>query len=146
MLQWITFSWCTLKISKTFSWYCRRTRPDSFSNLETSSKIEQGMSSLFNVIWERVINLKNELYWATTAALSKKIKIEVMKMVLNAQKQKNVCVHFCSKRKSHDDPCLHSDGNKIKLVKEVKFLGVIFYCKLSLYHILRCWKKNDQKI
>ena len=53
-------------------------------------------------------------------------------MLLNSQKQKTVCVYFCSKRKSHDDPCLHSDGNKIKLVKEVKFLDVIFYSKLSL--------------
>ena len=68
----------------------------------------------------------------------KKIKIEMMKMVLNSQKLNTVCVHFCSKRKSHDDPCLHSDGNKINLVKEVKFFGVIFDSKLSLYHILRC--------
>ena len=28
-------------------------------------------------------------------------------------KTKTVCVYICSKRKSHDDPFLHLDGNKI---------------------------------
>ena len=41
-------------------------------------------------------------------------------------KTKTACVHCSSKLKSHDDPCLHLDGNKIKAVKEDKFLGVIF--------------------
>ena len=44
---------------------------------------------------------------------------------------KTACVHFCTKRKPQSDPCLHLDGNEIKVVKEVKFLGVIFDNKLS---------------
>ena len=35
-------------------------------------------------------------------------------------------VHFSTKRKPHKDPCIHLDGFQIKVVKEVKFLGVIF--------------------
>ena len=42
-------------------------------------------------------------------------------------KTKTACVHFCTKRKPHKDPYLHLDGNQIKVVKEVKFLDVIFY-------------------
>ena len=36
-------------------------------------------------------------------------------------KTKIACVHFCTKRKPHNDPCLHLDGNQIQVVKEVKF-------------------------
>ena len=32
---------------------------------------------------------------------------------------KIACVHICYKRKSHDDPCLNLDRNKIKVVNEV---------------------------
>ena len=63
-------------------------------------------------------------------------------------KTKTTCVHFCSKRKLHDDPCLQLDGNQIKVVKEAKFLGVIFYSKLSFVpHIKmfteKCYKALD---
>jgi hypothetical protein len=44
---------------------------------------------------------------------------------------KTACVHFCSKRKHYDDPILHLDGTLIKVVKEIKSLGVIFDSKLS---------------
>ena len=64
-------------------------------------------------------------------------------------KTKTTCVHFCSKRKLHDDPCLQLDGNQIKfVVKEAKFLGVIFNSKLSFVpHISmlkeKCYKAHD---
>ena len=51
-------------------------------------------------------------------------------MVLNSQKQKRQASIFAPKRKSHDDPCLYLEGNKIKVVKEVKFSGIIFDSKL----------------
>ena len=35
---------------------------------------------------------------------------------------------YCACVKCYHDPCLHLDGNQIKVVKEVKFLGVIFDC------------------
>ena len=60
-------------------------------------------------------------------------------------KTKTACVYICSKRKSHDDPFLHLDGNKIKVVKEVKFLGVIFDSKRSFVQHLKTLKKNVQK-
>ena len=44
---------------------------------------------------------------------------------------KTACVHFCNKRKHHDDPKLELDGSPIKVLKEVKFLGVIFDSKLN---------------
>ena len=55
------------------------------------------------------------------------------------------CVHVCSKRKSHDDPCLHLDVNKIKVVKEVKFLGVIFDSKLSFVSHIKMLKEKCTK-
>ena len=39
----------------------------------------------------------------------------------NGFKFSTAYVHFCTKRKPHNDPCLHLDGNQIKVVKEVKF-------------------------
>jgi hypothetical protein len=44
---------------------------------------------------------------------------------------KTACMPFCSKRKHHDDPKLHLDGTPIQVIKEIKFLGVMFDNKLS---------------
>jgi hypothetical protein len=44
---------------------------------------------------------------------------------------KTACMHFSFKQKHNDDPKLHLDGTPIKVVKEIKFLGVIFDSKLS---------------
>ena len=49
---------------------------------------------------------------------------------------KTVCVHFTKSRKLHPDPELYLNGNKIPIVNQVKFLGVIFDKKLTfLAHI-----------
>ena len=49
---------------------------------------------------------------------------------------KTVCVHFTQTRKACPDPELYLNGNKIPIVNQVKFLGVIFDKKLSfLPHI-----------
>ena len=34
---------------------------------------------------------------------------------------KTTCVHFSSKPKGHDDPCLQLDGNQIKVFKRQTF-------------------------
>ena len=60
-------------------------------------------------------------------------------------KTKNACVHFCTKRKPHNDPCLHLDGNQIKVVKEVKCLGVIFDNKLSFLPHIKMLKEKCAK-
>jgi hypothetical protein len=39
---------------------------------------------------------------------------------------KTAYVHFCNKRKHDDDPKLELDSSPIKVLKEMKFLGVIF--------------------
>jgi ribonuclease HI len=44
---------------------------------------------------------------------------------------KTVCIHFCNKRRAHSDPLLLLNGQPIPVVKETKFLGVIFDHKLS---------------
>jgi ribonuclease HI len=44
---------------------------------------------------------------------------------------KTVCVHFCNQRGLHPDPQLYLNGQPIPVVKETKFLGVIFDSKLS---------------
>jgi hypothetical protein len=49
---------------------------------------------------------------------------------------KTVCVHFTRSRKLHPEPSLTLNGNLIPVVKEAKFLGVVFDRKLSfLPHI-----------
>ena len=63
-------------------------------------------------------------------------------------KVKTSCVHFCNKRKVHNDPELYLNGNLIKVVKEAKFLGIIFDSKLSFIpHIkglkAKCLKALD---
>ena len=46
-------------------------------------------------------------------------------------RSKTVCVHFCQQRKFHPDPTLKLYGVDIPVLKQTKFLGVIFDSKLS---------------
>ena len=51
-------------------------------------------------------------------------------------KAKTVCMHFCQLRTMHNDPELKINGDSINVVKETRFLGLIFDSKLSfLPHI-----------
>ena len=57
-------------------------------------------------------------------------------------------MHFCRKRKLHPHPDLYLNNNKIKIVDETKFLGVLFDSKLTFRpHIkmlkARCLKALD---
>jgi hypothetical protein len=52
-------------------------------------------------------------------------------------KTKTVCMHFCNLRRIHDDPLLTIDNNVIPVVKEAKFLGILFDNKLSFIPHLR---------
>ena len=63
-------------------------------------------------------------------------------------KSKTVCMHFCHLMTLHPDPSLTMDGDPIKVVKEMRFLGLVFDSKLSfLPHIralkARCLKALD---
>ena len=49
-------------------------------------------------------------------------------MDLNFQK---LCMHFCQFHKLHLDPSLYLDGKQIPVVKEYKFVGLIFDNKLT---------------
>ena len=44
---------------------------------------------------------------------------------------KTVCVHFCQKHRLHPDPVLYLNGKQLPIVTEVKYLGVLFDCKLT---------------
>jgi hypothetical protein len=44
---------------------------------------------------------------------------------------KTVCMHFCQKRSLHPDPELTLYGDKIPVVDETKFLGLVFDRKLT---------------
>jgi hypothetical protein len=46
-------------------------------------------------------------------------------------KSKTVCMHFCQKYHAHPDPELQLYGTNIPVVKETKFLGLVFDSKLS---------------
>ena len=60
--------------------------------------------------------------------------------------QKTVAVHFCKKRKHHRDPDLYIGPNqRIPVVEEAKFLGVIFDKKLSFIPHLKYLRKKCQK-
>ena len=43
---------------------------------------------------------------------------------------KTVCIHFCNKRKLHPDPVLKINDTIIPVVKEAKYLGLMFDHKL----------------
>ena len=63
----------------------------------------------------------------------------------NFLKQKTVCVHFCNKRKLHADPVLKLNDTVIPVVKEAKYLGLIFDHKLSFIPHNRYLKTKCQK-
>ena len=46
-------------------------------------------------------------------------------------------MHFCNLRRIHDDPLLTIDNNVIPVVREAKFLGILFDNKLSFIPHLR---------
>ena len=50
---------------------------------------------------------------------------------------KTVCVHFCNSRKPHPDPNLSLNNKTIPVVKEVKFLGMVFDNRLSFISHLK---------
>ena len=55
----------------------------------------------------------------------------VLKIGFKFSQSKTVCVHFHKKRGTLPEPDLKLNGSKVKVVKETKFLGVIFDQKLS---------------
>ena len=56
-----------------------------------------------------------------------------------------MCVHFHKKRGILDAPDLHLNGQKIQVVKETRFLGVIFDQKLSFIPHLKALKTKCLK-
>ena len=60
-------------------------------------------------------------------------------------KSKTVCMHFCQKRKLHADPELRMDGVLLPVVREAKFLGVIFDRKLNFVSHLKYIKNKSIK-
>jgi hypothetical protein len=73
--------------------------------------------------------VSNELDWKTDTDLSKQTsnlgrrkRVSILKIL---------CVHFFNKRRHHLNPDLKLDGTPIPVVKETKFLGIIFDSKLS---------------
>ena len=66
-------------------------------------------------------------------------------MVSNSLLQKTVCMHFCRLRKHHLLPELFLYGMPMPVVQEVKFLGLIFDCKLSFLPHIRYLKNKSTK-
>ena len=60
-------------------------------------------------------------------------------------KSKTVCMHFCQLRTLHPDPSLTMDGDPIKVVKEMRFLGLVFDTKLSFLPHIRALKARCMK-
>ncbi|GFW36300.1 probable RNA-directed DNA polymerase from transposon X-element [Trichonephila clavipes] len=60
---------------------------------------------------------------------------------------KSSCVHFCRKRNLHPDPSIHIGHIQIPVVSAVRFLGVIFDCKLTfLPHVLYLRKRCERSL
>ncbi|KAL1448513.1 hypothetical protein WDU94_000563, partial [Cyamophila willieti] len=56
--------------------------------------------------------------------------------------QKCQAIHFCNKRKTHNDPILSISGHSLSLVNNLKLLGLYFDNKLNFkYHLTTL--KND---
>ena len=72
------------------------------------------------------------------------LKGHLSNFIQNFLSNRHFNVHVYPKRKSHDYPCLHLDGNKIK-VKEVKFLAIIFDSKLSFVPHIEMLKEKCTK-
>ncbi len=60
-------------------------------------------------------------------------------------KYKTVCMHFCTKRIPHADPCRKLCNSEIPVVSETKFLGLVFDSKLSFKPHIDCLKKKCLK-
>ena len=58
---------------------------------------------------------------------------------------KTVGMHFCNKRKLHLDPQLSFYGQPVKIVKETRFLGLIFDSKLSFIPHIKMLKAKCNK-
>ncbi|GFT52172.1 putative RNA-directed DNA polymerase from transposon X-element [Trichonephila clavipes] len=54
------------------------------------------------------------------------------------------CVHFCRKRNLHPNPCIHIGNIQIPVVSAVRFLGVIFDCKLTFFPHVLYLRKNPK--
>ncbi|GFS74839.1 putative RNA-directed DNA polymerase from transposon X-element [Trichonephila clavipes] len=60
---------------------------------------------------------------------------------------KSRCIHFCRKRNLHPDTFIHIGNIQIPIVSEMRFLGVIFDCKLTfLPHVLYLRKKCERSL
>ena len=60
-------------------------------------------------------------------------------------KSKTKCMHFCNLRRSHLDPELTLDDVRIEVVKEFKFLGLLFDSKLSFIPHINYLSNKCQK-
>ena len=60
-------------------------------------------------------------------------------------RSKTVCMHFCQLRKFHLDPVLTLNNIEIPVVKETKFLGLIFDSKLSFIPHIKYLKTKCTK-
>ena len=58
---------------------------------------------------------------------------------------KTTCVHFCHKRKLHNDPCLKLERTEIPVVKEHKSLGLVFDKKLTFIPHLKYLRSSGNK-
>ena len=58
---------------------------------------------------------------------------------------KTKCVHFCHKRKLHNDPCLKLERTEIPVVNEHKFLGLVFDKKLTFIPHLNYLRSSCNK-
>ena len=85
-------------------------------------------------------------YMYNNKFLSTKFKIGLMKMALNKfSKSKTVCMHFSQQRKRHPDPLLYLNNEPIQIVKETKFLVIIFDSKLTFIPHLKYLKAKCLK-
>ena len=58
---------------------------------------------------------------------------------------KTKCVHFCHKRKLHNDPCLKLERTEIPVINEYKFLGLVFDKKLNFIPHLNYLRSSCNK-
>ena len=82
---------------------------------------------------------------AKSLPLAQRLMQLCVNSVLKFSTSKTVCMHFCNQRKHFAEPSILLDKNPIKVVREAKFLGVIFDRTLSYSSHVNYLKTNCLK-
>ncbi|GFW28623.1 probable RNA-directed DNA polymerase from transposon X-element [Trichonephila clavipes] len=121
-------------------------------NIQMSSILHQLPPSVRGMLY--VDNLQVSCQGSDMRLIERQLQTTINRLVQRCDQNghtispsKSSCVHFCRKRNLHPDPSIHIGHIQIPVVSAVRFLGVIFDCKLTfLPHVLYLRKKCERPL